>query len=130
MIDWLRNSAPAGDGILIDTNGGNTITGNFIGTDPTGTQHLGNGTSGIEIESSGNTIGALPTGGPSRRSRQCHRFQRRQRGDVGQNASDPIDGDTISGNSIFSNGRLGIDLGDDGVTPNSPGSPHTGPNAL
>ena len=49
---------------------------------------------------------------------------------VGQNASDPIDDNTISGNSIFSNRRLGIDLGNDGVTPNTPGGPHTGPNHL
>ena len=27
-----------------------------------------------------------------------------------------------------SNGGLGIDLGNDGVTPNSPGGPHSGPN--
>jgi parallel beta-helix repeat protein len=35
---------------------------------------------------------------------------------------------TISRNSIFSNGALGIDLGGDGVTPNDPGDIDTGPN--
>jgi VCBS repeat-containing protein len=36
----------------------------------------------------------------------------------------------ILGNSINANGGLGIDLGNDGVTPNSPGGPHTSPNNL
>ena len=39
-------------------------------------------------------------------------------------------GDAILGNSIFANSGLGIDLGDDGVTLNSPSGPHTGPNNL
>ena len=33
-------------------------------------------------------------------------------------------------NSIYGNGDLGIDLSGDGVTPNSPGGPHLGPNDL
>ncbi len=36
----------------------------------------------------------------------------------------------ISANSIFANGGLGIDLGDDGVTPNNPAGSPTGPNLL
>jgi hypothetical protein len=39
-------------------------------------------------------------------------------------------GDGILGDSTMGNGGLGIDLGNDGVTPNSPGGPHTGPNNL
>ena len=54
VIDGF-GSGSTGDGILIDTRGGNTITGNAIGTDPTGTQPFGNGSSGIDVESSGNT---------------------------------------------------------------------------
>jgi hypothetical protein len=37
-------------------------------------------------------------------------------------------GNTISQNAIFANKTLGIDLGGDGVTANTPGGPHTGPN--
>lgn len=39
-------------------------------------------------------------------------------------------GNRVQRNSIFSNGDLGIDLGDDGVSPNDPGDPDTGPNNL
>src|SRR6266851_6679952 len=38
--------------------------------------------------------------------------------------------DPMLSNSIFSNAALGIDLGNDGVTLNTPGGPHTGPNNL
>ena len=46
-----------GAGILLDTNGGDVIAGNFIGTDPTGTSARGNTAFGVEVTSAGNTIG-------------------------------------------------------------------------
>src|SRR5262249_4694826 len=39
-------------------------------------------------------------------------------------------GNAILGNNIFGNGQLGIDLAADGVTNNTPGGPHSGPNDL
>ena len=39
-------------------------------------------------------------------------------------------GNTISSNLIFDNGGLGIDLGNDGVTPNDVGDADAGPNSL
>ncbi|RJP32059.1 MAG: hypothetical protein C4547_14415 [Phycisphaerales bacterium] len=41
-----------------------------------------------------------------------------------------VQGVWISGNSIHSNGRLGIELGGDGVTPNDPGDGDAGANDL
>jgi len=53
------------DGILLLTNGLNTIQGNYIGTDATGTLNRGNGHAGINIvNSSGNIIGG--TNSPER----------------------------------------------------------------
>ena len=49
---------------------------------------------------------------------------------VGADSSDPSTGNAILSNSIHDNGGLGIDLGDDGVTLNTPGGPHSGPNDL
>ena len=49
-------SASAGDGIRIANGNGNTVQGNYIGTDVTGTMNLGNGFSGIEIEIANNSI--------------------------------------------------------------------------
>ena len=46
-----------GNGIVLDTKGGNVIEGNFLGTDTTGTLDLGNSLDGLLIESSDNTIG-------------------------------------------------------------------------
>ncbi|HEX6271196.1 MAG TPA: hypothetical protein VFZ43_13235, partial [Anaerolineales bacterium] len=51
-------------GIDLDVNGGNTIQGNYIGTDLTGTIDLGNGANGVAISqgSGGNLIGGTGAG--------------------------------------------------------------------
>lgn len=106
-------------GSALSTN--NVVEGNLIGTDVTGTVDLGNAGAGIDIESSNNTIGApnAPNvidfnGGPGV--------------EVGDSPYlTNVIHNRIEGNSIFSNVGLGIDLGDDGVTPNDPGYPY-GPN--
>ncbi len=48
----------------------------------------------------------------------------------GSNPTDTSVDNGILGNSIFANAVLGIDLGNDGPTPNTPGGPHSGPNHL
>jgi hypothetical protein len=95
---------------------GNSISGNFIGTDRTGTATVPNGGDGIEIENgaSGNAVEANTIA---------------HNGGNGVTVYDGT-GDTISRNSIFSNGGLGIDLGGDGVTLNDPGDTDAGPNNL
>ncbi|MCI0693191.1 T9SS type A sorting domain-containing protein [candidate division KSB1 bacterium] len=53
VINRFSNS-----GIWLQTNGGNAIAGNYIGTNVTGTAALGNGFDGVTIlDASGNTIG-------------------------------------------------------------------------
>src|SRR5215211_1125086 len=45
------------DGILLETNGGNTVTGNYIGTDATGTApNKGNGHRGVFVDGPDNNV--------------------------------------------------------------------------
>jgi hypothetical protein len=101
----------------------NRIVGNYIGTNASGTQVLGNGTSGVTIvDARNNTIGGTETGARNRIA-----FN----GDFGVLiAGNSATGNRVLSNSIFSTGGLGIDLGANGLTPNDAGDGDTGPNTL
>lgn len=131
-------SGNGNDGIVIASSSsgfamGNVVQGNYIGIDASGTQPLGNGSrfttgDGIDIEGralnntiSDNIIAFNPSNGIEVQGPNI------EEGDPG------IRENRISGNSIFSNGGLGIDLrlGTSGaVTPNDPGDIDIGPNNL
>jgi Calx-beta domain/SdrD B-like domain len=112
------------DGVLLiaATTASNSVAGNFIGTDATGTATLGNAWSGVSIDdgASDNTIGGwgVSTGNT-----------------IAYNGIDGVavlsgTGNAILADSIFANGQLGIDLGAGGVTPNDPGDGDAGANNL
>ena len=89
---------------------GNQIIGNYIGTGATGTKAIGNVVNGVQISQSNNTVGGTALGAGNVIANN---------GDngvsvVGANSG----GNAVFGNSIYGNAGLGIDLGDDGVTPN------------
>jgi hypothetical protein len=109
----------AGVQIADATSTGNVVQGNFIGTDATGSSPLGSQKYGVVVGASGNTIGGTEPG-----SGNTIAFN----GDALLVLSGT--GNAIRGNSIHSNTSMGIDLGDDGVTPNDPGDTDTGPNNL
>ena len=94
------------------------VTGNQIGVDAGGTAALPNG-DGVRVETEG---GASTIGGTSAEAGNLIAF----------NADNGVavtgSGATILGNAIHSNGGLGIDLGDDGVTANDAGDADTGPS--
>jgi autotransporter-associated beta strand protein len=119
IISGNRNS-----GIEITGAGttGNVVKGNFIGTDPAGTASVPNGWGGIRIHSgaAGNTIG-----GSDRADGNTIAYNNAAGVAV---TDDPSTGNTIRLNSIYNNSGLGIDLGEDGVTPNHSNNPATGPN--
>lgn len=122
-----------GQGNVISGNGGSGINqgvdsgpisayGNSVGTGADGATNVGNGAYGIVVRAAGqfNFIGAAQDGGGNV---------------IAFNALDgvAVTDETfalLSRNSIHSNGGLGIDLGDDGVTPNDPGDADDGPNQL
>jgi len=99
-------------------NGTYTVQGNYLGTASDGVSPLGNQGSAIQIFRSNSVVGGA--GGAANV--------------IAFNAGDGIGlintsmNNPISRNRIFSNGDLGIDLGDDGRTPNDLGDGDTGPN--
>ncbi|MFQ5511848.1 MAG: FlgD immunoglobulin-like domain containing protein [Candidatus Krumholzibacteriia bacterium] len=104
----------------------NRVQGNFIGTGANGTQALGNGILGVRITSTSHMIGGTTV----------------NRGNtIAYNQSGVVVFTFGLGNSILSNrihsnvpvapnSGLGIDLGNDGVTPNDPWDNDVGPNHL
>jgi hypothetical protein len=112
-------------GVLISGSGSddNLVEASEIGTTSTGALNLGN-KYGVVIQdgASDNTIGGTATGAGNTIADNSGAGVI-----VGQNAADGASGDAILGNTIFANGKLGIDLADDGVTLND-SSGHAGPN--
>jgi hypothetical protein len=102
----------------------NVVCGNYIGTAADGASPLGNSLHGVRLAAgaSDNVIGG---------SRPGHGNVIAFNGGAGVALdSDAGSGNLIARNSIYSNGGLAIDLGDDGPTPNDSGDPDQGPNGL
>jgi ELWxxDGT repeat protein len=102
-----------------------TIQGNLIGTDAAGVAPLGNAHDGIRLlaTTGPNQIGGTATGAGNHIAFNGGNGISFQAGYYYPNSGTPI-----LGNSIFSNGGMGIDLGEDGPTVNDVGDPDTGPN--
>jgi hypothetical protein len=124
-----------GEGNVISGNGGDGVTllgthnarvwNNFIGTDATATTGLGNDGNGVLLGAgaSDNTVGGTFPGGGNQIA-----FNGGTGVVVGLAGTDLAVRNAIRGNAIFSNAGLGIDLGNDGVTPNHDASEQMGPN--
>jgi hypothetical protein len=105
---------------LFGLSGNNVVQGNLIGTDVTGLVALGNSRSGVDIsQGENNTIGGTEPGAGN-----VIAFN----GGVGVIIGNfRTDNNATLGNSISSNGGLGIDLWHNfGVTPNDPGDTDSG----
>jgi hypothetical protein len=108
--------------LILDNSEQNLIAGNFIGTDWTGIEPLGNGLAGVRmLQATANTVSlnVLAFNGTD--------------GDL-TNASGVVvedgRGNTITANSIHHNAGLGIDLGNDGVSTSDPLDADAGANNL
>jgi hypothetical protein len=101
---------------------GNVVARNSIGLDYQDRGAVPNSGDGIRIDSgaSGNTIGGTGGGLGNQIANNYGNGVT-----VGSGQTDASTENAILGNSIFGNAELGIDLGDDGVTPNH-SSPTTG----
>lgn len=122
-----------GEGVFINGSG-NTVQGNYIGTDVTGHSELYNGWRGIVLAGFGHLANSI--GGAANGAGNIIAFN--QQGVAIQTAgSGGSTGVSISANFIFSNRGLGIDLYSEyhfpdvsGVDPNDLGDTDTGPNNL
>jgi hypothetical protein len=121
-------SANLGDGVALEGTTGSVVEGNLIGTDASGTNPMGNGYDGVDVVlgvsyATNNTIGGTAAGAGNTIAFNGHNGVT-----IGQYAFDSSTGNAILSNAIFGNAALGIDLGDDGVTPNTPGGVIGAPN--
>ena len=109
-------------GIFLTNASGNVIQGNFIGTKADGINALGNAFHAVECElgANNNTIGGALAAG--------NRIAFSQGGFAGVRIRDGSTNNSILGNSIFSNGALGIDLSTAGVSGNDACDTDTGGN--
>jgi hypothetical protein len=103
----------------------NTIDGNLIGTDPTGTIALGNGDAGVGIDNGAtdNTVGGTAAGLGN--TIAFNDYSGIELDD------DATVGNPLRGNIIYQNHTIAIDLNGDGVSPNHAGNAlGSGPNDL
>jgi CSLREA domain-containing protein len=127
-----------GDGLTFTNSNSNLILGNLIGTKANGVGALGNGGNGLTFTGPGstfNTLGGIAAGeGNTVVSNGGDGVFLGRKNVGGSLFAPPGAGNSIRGNSIFSNGsavnNLGIDLNVDGVTANDDKDPDTGPNSL
>jgi hypothetical protein len=89
------------------------ILGNWIGSDPTGLLQIPNGDGVVIDDATGVIIGGIGAG-------QGNTIAYNDRNGIVV-IGDASTGNTIRGNSIYANGGIGIDLGNDDVTPNDDG---------
>jgi len=117
-------SGNTGAGISAGFTNGLIIKNNRIGTNASGTAALGNGDDGINISAGG---GGNQIGGTTADDANIIAFNAEDGVQIDDAALSPA-GNSILGNSIFSNGGLGINLSIDGVTANDAGDADTGAN--
>jgi|GEM_PF-1127227 parallel beta-helix repeat protein len=120
-------------GLSVNSNShSNVIRGNFIGTDISGTEVLGNDGNGIFMGtgSRNNLLGGIEEGAGNV-------IANNEFAGIVIGIRPYPTGTVVSGNSIYNNGALGIDLSTntnypwtDGITSNDPGDADFGPNYL
>ncbi|MGO9913133.1 MAG: beta strand repeat-containing protein, partial [Isosphaeraceae bacterium] len=100
------------------------VQGNWIGTDSSGDTGLGNSGDGIDVfnGATANTIGGTVLGAGNTIANNHGNGVT-----IGSSPTDASAGDSVLENAIYGNAKIGIDLGDDGVTLND-SKGHSGPN--
>jgi parallel beta-helix repeat protein len=110
------------NGINLSSANGSTVENNIVGTDATGTRPLGNAYAGITISGSTNRIGGLSAG-------QANTIFFNTGAGVELTSSTAVQNE-ISGNNIYDNGGLAIDLYPAGINTNDVLDVDTGANGM
>ncbi|MBW3597344.1 MAG: CSLREA domain-containing protein [Planctomycetes bacterium] len=131
IAGFLQSFSPTGAAVAIRDGNDNTVAGNFIGTDATGQNALGNTSHGVLVHAftssaQSNVVGTVGVGVADDVEGNVIAFK----GLDGFAAIVVTEANAFRGNSIYSNAGLGIDLGNDGVTPQDAGDADTGANNL
>ncbi len=134
LIGGITTAIPAGrnvvsgntrNGIALSNGAAqNRISGNYVGVGANGITALGNAGTGIRV---GNSCSNTTIGGPEENSGNTIGYNG---GNGISLTSDAGNNNIIDPNSIFGNGLAGIDIGENGFTPNDPADADVGPNKL
>ncbi len=108
-------------GVLFEVGSSGSIQGNYIGTNAAGTAPISGNGAGIYLATSNILVGGTAAGDGNLISGSNVN---------GVDVVGAVQNDSILGNSISANAGLGIDLGNDGVTPNHIGIALLSPNGL
>ena len=136
VIAGTNPSTGDSDGIEVFSGTANQILGNVIGFAADRTTVISLANSAIALDTSGNIITGNLVGGGTDAGIYVNSSNNRLSGnEVRQNVGSGIavvsgTGTTLLGNKVVSNGGLGIDLYNNGITANDAGDPDTGPNGL
>jgi hypothetical protein len=110
-----------------------TVQGNFIGTKADGQTALGNGSNGIEAQTTATIGGTVAGAGNVLAFNYTGAGGSTPRGGIlvsPEEGGDETTGVSILGNSLFSNGGLGISFGSESPAANDDCDADTGPNNL
>jgi hypothetical protein len=123
----IQNDVVVGFDRTIDQFLPTYILGNFIGVAADGIAPLGNGGDGIIADGPAAFIGGIM---PGQANVIAYNGGNGVTVAIDPNQLGSGQKTTIRGNAIYANAKLGVDLGNDGVTSNDPGDPDAGANAL
>ena len=123
-INVISGNGSQGVNVEGASTSANSVHGNRIGTTADGLAARGNGLSGVSVGNgaTGNSVGGAAAEEGNLISGNC--------GAGVEIVGTATSTNSVIGNSIFSNGGLGIDLDNDGVTLNDADDVDTGPNDL